>query len=68
MRYTHSRQIDKCLPIADWSDPMWNTEGGKMPNYAYPVSESSEHHQSFDKTKVHQTTEESLLESHRTPG
>ena len=27
MRYTHSRQIDKCLPIADWSDPMWNTEG-----------------------------------------
>ena len=19
--------VDKCLPIADWNDPMWNTEG-----------------------------------------
>ena len=22
--------IDKCLPIADWNDPMWNTEGFKF--------------------------------------
>ena len=36
-----------------------------MPNYAYPGSESSEHDQSFDKTKDHYTTEESLQQSPR---
>ena len=38
-------------------------DGGEMPNYAYPGSESSEHDQSFDKTEDHETTEESRQQS-----
>ena len=40
-------------------------DGGEMPNYMYPGSEFSEYRddQSYDKTKDHETTEESLQES-----
>ena len=36
---------------------------GKMPNFAYPGSEFSEHDQPFDKTEDHETTEESFQQS-----